>query len=138
VVVAEIFAGAIPDVNYLQAVSLLKTYDLSILTGYDILTGIVSPVVKPEATIKEFSLSQNYPNPFNPTTIISWQLAVGSFVTLKVYDVLGREVKILVNEFQETGTHSINFDATKLASGIYFYQLKAGNFVSTKKMILLK
>jgi hypothetical protein len=89
-------------------------------------------------TPAEYALLDNYPNPFNPSTVISWQLAVGNFVTLKVYDVLGREVKTLVNERQAAGTHSVSFDGTKFTSGVYFYRLRAGNFISTKKMILTK
>ncbi len=86
----------------------------------------------------KFLLEQNYPNPFNPSTQINYQLHVGSYVTLKIYDVLGREVETLVNERQNAGKYTINFNADKLTSGIYFYTLKAGSFVSTKKMLLLK
>lgn len=88
----------------------------------------------------EFRLEQNYPNPFNPSTEISWQLAVGSNVILKVYDVLGREVTTLIDEFQQAGTHTIKFNTQNynLPSGIYFYRLKAGNFFQSRKMILLK
>ncbi len=85
-----------------------------------------------------FELSQNYPNPFNPSTVISWRMTVGSNVTLKVYDVLGKEVATLVNNELEAGTHSVNFDASHLSSGIYFYTLKAGSFIQTNKMLLLK
>ena len=87
-----------------------------------------------------FSLQQNYPNPFNPSTIISWQLAVDSYVTLKIYDSLGREVATLVNEFQRAGVYNSQFSIrnTQLSSGVYFYQLQAGNFVETKKLVLLK
>jgi photosystem II stability/assembly factor-like uncharacterized protein len=86
----------------------------------------------------EFVLYQNYPNPLNPVTVINYQLADGSLVTLKVYDVMGREVKILVNKSQEAGNHSVSFDASNCTSGVYFYQLRAGSFTSTKKMIVLK
>ncbi len=86
----------------------------------------------------EYSLSQNYPNPFNPSTVISYQLSVNSYVTLKVYDVIGREVATLVNERQEAGTYQTTFNAKGLSSGLYFYQLKAGNFVEIKKMLLTK
>ncbi|MCK9211828.1 MAG: T9SS type A sorting domain-containing protein [Ignavibacteriaceae bacterium] len=86
----------------------------------------------------KFSLSRNYPNPFNPSTTISWQLAASSFVTLKVYDVLGKEVATLVNNELQAGTYSVNFDASNLSSGTYFYELRAGNFIQTKKMLLLK
>jgi hypothetical protein len=90
--------------------------------------------------LKKFSLEQNYPNPFNPSTKISWQLPVSSNVTLKVYDVLGREVVTLVDEYRNTGSYNVEFtiENLELSSGIYFYQLKAGEFVETKKMILLR
>jgi hypothetical protein len=90
---------------------------------------------------KEFALLQNYPNPFNPTTEISYQLSVNSTVTLKVYDMLGRELALLVNGRQESGSYTVPFDATKkpgLTSGVYFYRLEAGSFVSTKKLIVMK
>ena len=87
---------------------------------------------------KEFILYQNYPNPFNPTTTISYQIPKAGNVTIKIFDCLGREIKTLVDEFKQQGFYSINFDASHLASGIYFYQLKAGGFVSTKKMVVLR
>lgn len=86
----------------------------------------------------EFSLAQNYPNPFNPVTIISWQLAVGSEVSLEVYNVLGKKVAALVNEKEEPGTYTIEFSGVGLASGTYFYRLQAGGLVQTKKFILMK
>ena len=87
-----------------------------------------------------FSLEQNYPNPFNPETVIRYQLPEGGLVTLKVYDVLGREVAILINEFQQAGAYNSTFSISnsQLSSGVYFYRLTAGNKVETKKMILLK
>ncbi len=85
-----------------------------------------------------FSLSQNYPNPFNPSTVISYQLPLRSYVTLKIYDILGREVATLVNEVKNAGSYSITFNASNLATGIYFYRLQAGSFVQVRKMILLK
>jgi hypothetical protein len=81
---------------------------------------------------------QNYPNPFNPSTTISWQLPVDAFVSLKVYDVLGNEVASLVNEEKPAGIYEVEFDASTLSSGTYFYRLEAGSFVQTRKMILLK
>jgi len=87
---------------------------------------------------KEFALAQNYPNPFNPSTAISYQLSAASDVTLKVYDMLGNEAATLVNENKPAGNYEVKFDGSKLASGIYFYKLKAGNFVQTKKLILMK
>jgi N-acetylneuraminic acid mutarotase len=93
----------------------------------------------------EFALHQNYPNPFNPETIIKYQIPELSLVTLKVYDVLGNKVAILVNEEQVVGSYKVEFDATALPSGIYFYRLQvypanggAGNYVETKKMVLLR
>jgi hypothetical protein len=85
-----------------------------------------------------FSLLQNYPNPFNPSTLISYGLPKDGVVTLKIYEVLGKEVKTLADGFKTQGKYTVSFDASKLASGIYFYQLRAGNFISTKKMLLLK
>ena len=89
---------------------------------------------------REFALEQNYPNPFNPSTKISWQSPIGSWQTLKVYDVLGNEVATLVDEEKPAGTYNVEFtiDNLQLSSGVYFYQLKAGSFVETKKMILIK
>ncbi|MBE0551696.1 MAG: T9SS type A sorting domain-containing protein [Ignavibacterium sp.] len=89
-----------------------------------------------------FSLAQNYPNPFNPSTKISWQSPVGSWQTLKVYDILGNEVATLVNEYRNAGNYEIDFQSTvgnqQLANGVYIYQLRVGGFFETKKMILLK
>ena len=85
-----------------------------------------------------FTLNQNYPNPFNPSTKISWQVPVGSWQTLKVYDVLGNEVATLVNEYKPAGTYEVEWDASGLPSGVYFYQLKTEGFIETKKMLLLK
>ncbi|UCF64037.1 MAG: T9SS type A sorting domain-containing protein, partial [bacterium] len=87
---------------------------------------------------KQIRLFQNYPNPFNPTTVISWQLAVGSHVHLTIYNLQGRRVKTLLSAFQLAGFHSIDFDASDLASGIYFYRLEAGRDAKTKKMVVLK
>ena len=95
---------------------------------------------------KNFKLYQNYPNPFNPTTSINYQLTVNNLVTIKVYDILGKEVAILVNKEQSAGMHKIEFDATKynLSSGVYFYELSVGSLGKTKdnalhkKMVLLQ
>ena len=86
----------------------------------------------------EFSLSQNYPNPFNPSTILRWQQPEKGLVTIKIFDVLGGEVITLVNEELPAGRHEALFDASHFSSGIYFYQIKAGGFIQTKKMLLLK
>ena len=86
----------------------------------------------------DFSLAQNYPNPFNPATIISWEMPVSGFTTLKVYDVLGNEITTLVNEEKPAGRYEINFDANNLSSGVYYYRITTGNFTQTKKMILMR
>jgi len=86
----------------------------------------------------EFSMSQNYPNPFNPATVINYQLSTDSKVKLVVYDLLGREIRNLVNEEKTAGKYTVNFFAADLPSGVYFYKLTAGSFTSTKKMMLVK
>jgi hypothetical protein len=89
-------------------------------------------------TPAEYKLSQNYPNPFNPVTRINFQLPYDSHVTLKIYDVVGSEVATLVNEIKVAGNYNFDFNASSLASGVYYYKLQAGDFVQNKKMILLK
>jgi len=86
----------------------------------------------------EFNLSQNYPNPFNPTTEIKYSIAKNSQVTLKVYNLLGQEVALLVSQQQNSGNYTVSFNATKLASGVYMYRIQAGDFSLTKKMTVLK
>ena len=81
----------------------------------------------------EFVLYQNYPNPFNPTTTIVYSIPERDFVTLKVFDLLGREPQTLVREFVDAGTHSVNFDASNFANGLYFYKLQIGDLVQTRK-----
>ncbi len=87
---------------------------------------------------EEYSLAQNYPNPFNPSTKIKYGIPERTFVELKIYDILGREVGLLVKEEQDAGYYELNFNAVKLSSGIYLYRLQAGDYIKTKKMILLK
>lgn len=91
-----------------------------------------------ENVVKDYSLSQNYPNPFNPTTTINYQLPKAGRVSLKVYDVLGKEVATLVNDIKESGRYEVRFDASNLASGVYIYTIRANDYVSSKKMILIK
>jgi hypothetical protein len=86
----------------------------------------------------EYELSQNYPNPFNPTTTVQYALKERSSVELVLYDILGREVKVLVKEEQEAGYYKVQLNAGRLASGIYIYRLQAGEYVDIKKMVLLK
>jgi hypothetical protein len=94
----------------------------------------MNPLVVPD----KFHLYNNYPNPFNPTTKINYQLAEISFVALKIYDVLGNEIATLVNEENPAGIYEVEFNGNGMPSGIYFYQLRSGNFIETKKMVLLK
>jgi hypothetical protein len=88
--------------------------------------------------VNEFNLFQNYPNPFNPSTVISYQLPVASNVTLKVYDVLGREIATLVNEEKPAGSYEVDFNANGLSSGVYFYTLRLNDKSYSKSMILMK
>jgi hypothetical protein len=99
----------------------------------------ILPVEEEENLIvDEFKLSQNYPNPFNPSTVISYQIPHQEFVTIKVYDILGNEIAVLVNEDKPAGSYEVEFNSSSLPSGVYFYQLRADRFVETKKMIVLK
>ena len=91
-----------------------------------------------KAIPNEYELSQNYPNPFNPVTKINFAIQKQGLVTLKVYDMLGREVASLVNEFKQAGYYSMDFNASSLSSGIYFYRLQANDFTDIKKMVLVK
>jgi len=110
--------------------------------GVDNITASDTPVpVEPTDLYvpRTSQLQQNYPNPFNSSTKIAYSIPNSYFVILKIYDMLGKEVQTLVNEFQNVGTYSYNLDASKLSSGIYFYSLQVGNdFVETKKMLLMK
>ena len=91
-----------------------------------------------ENIINDFRLEQNYPNPFNPTTTIGYVLQEKSNAKLTLLNSLGEEIAVLINEEQDKGYHKVELDASKLTSGVYFYQLEAGAFVSTKKMLLLR
>ncbi len=103
--------------------------------AYDGLVGVNDEITNQPT---KFELSQNYPNPFNPTTIISYALPRAANVTLKVYNALGQQVAVLENSFKQAGVYKVNFDASKLSSGVYIYTLRAGEFVSSKKMALVR
>jgi len=101
-------------------------------------TTVVSVDDTKPSVVNSYRLEQNYPNPFNPTTNIGFSISDFGFVTLKVYDILGKEVATLVDEYKPAGEYEVEFNASTLPSGVYFYQLKAGSFVKTNKMILLR
>jgi hypothetical protein len=105
---------------------------------HPVLRGILVSVLDREELPISFALLQNYPNPFNPSTSINYQLPTQSHVTLKVFDLLGREVATLVNGVEEPGFKSVQWNATNFASGAYFYGLDAGSFTTVKKLLLLK
>jgi len=99
-------------------------------------TGVSTPTAN--HTPQKYSLLQNYPNPFNPSTQISYQVPNNSRVSLKVFDLLGREVAVLVNEVKPAGTYTATFNANDIPSGVYFYRLRSGSFTETKRLVLLK
>jgi hypothetical protein len=104
-------------------------------------SGIANPITDVEQLTgfpKVFALSQNYPNPFNPSTTLSFSLPSRSFVTLNIFDLLGREVATVVSEEFPAGTYSRQWNASNISSGIYFYRLKAGSFIEIKKLVLLR
>ena len=100
--------------------------------------GTLTGVNDKKDVVSKFGMAQNYPNPFNPSTTINYQLPKNGLVTIKVFDILGNEVKTLVNEYKAAGNYSINFDAAKLSGGVYFYRIISGNYTLSKKMVLLK
>ncbi|MBT8380685.1 MAG: T9SS type A sorting domain-containing protein [Ignavibacteria bacterium] len=127
------------DSNLLYAATKHKIYEISpdsvqIIKSLPIPNDVLNIYPLPI----DFELSQNYPNPFNPNTTIKYQVPELSFVTIKVYDILGTEVATLVNEQKPARSYEVEFDGSGFPSGIYFYQLQAGDFIETKKMVLLK
>jgi len=137
VVFSDTAKGSIPYATN-APMTLTPTYPLSSVNGFRFNPTVLTSVEPENGIPIEFSLLQNYPNPFNPTTVISYQIPVMSSVKLVVYDLLGREVVTLVNEKLAAGTHTVTWSATNVASGIYFYQLTAGNYTQTKKMMVLR
>jgi len=137
------------DLDYMRAAGLqaryyIKAYheDGSVISTTNTVTTSVASwkqsIEKVDSNPSSSLLLQNYPNPFNPTTKIKYSLSQSSPVTLKIYDSFGRDVMTLVNEVKTEGVHEREFDASNLASGIYFYQLKTNSVVDTRKMMLIK
>ena len=134
-------------VNGIGLYSVQNGYDFGV-TNYSLNGYVIDGIVYGDTTITdvddarqlptEFRLNQNFPNPFNPSTKISWQTPVTGWQTLNVFDVLGNEVATLVNEYKPAGSYEVDFNASGLSSGVYFYQLKVGDFINTKKMMLIK
>jgi uncharacterized pyridoxamine 5'-phosphate oxidase family protein len=112
-----------------------KKYDYQLLIGNEKYINNI----KKENVPTEYAMYQNYPNPFNPVTLIKYQIPDdNTFVELKVFNILGKEVKVLVNEVRDAGLHEVEFNASDMSSGVYFYTLKAGSYSATKKMIFMK
>ena len=101
-------------------------------------TAIVTEIQNETETPTEFKLSQNYPNPFNPSTNIDYSIPKSGFVSLKIYDMLAKEVAKIVNENKDAGNYTVTFNASKLSSGIYYYRIQSGNFTDIKSMVLIK
>jgi hypothetical protein len=120
--------------NVVAPLFVTETFDASITYEGNALSELTSS----SGAINTYTLEQNYPNPFNPSTTIKFSIPEMSKVSLNLYDLLGEKVMTLVNEEKNAGNYSVEFNASKLPSGIYFYQLKVGDFISTKKMILMK
>ena len=138
-----VIALSTPDIPNFTSIDMLKQFSLSVGVEKDktyrfTINASITDVDDNDLQPKEFGLMQNYPNPFNPETSIRYSVPRSQHVTLKVYDMLGKEVAVLVNGIKEPGTYSVNFSIANLASGIYIYRMQAGDFVQTKKMTILK
>ena len=131
--------GGFLNGKYLIGVNMLDNNNLNGDIYGIFLSPYVTGISKDDnSLIKTFALSQNYPNPFNPTTEISYSVSKESFVSIKVFDILGREVRTLVNEVKSSGSFTVKFDGSRLASGVYIYKMQAGSFISSKKLVLMK
>jgi endo-1,4-beta-xylanase len=128
------------DQNYSNSVSADTALGVAKVNLAAAINGLVTIAdvveIADEPSLKVFNLAQNYPNPFNPSTVVSYQLPVGSYVNVTVYDILGREVAVLVNEAKKPGSYSVSFDGSGLSSGVYVCRMSAGSYVKTMKMIL--
>ncbi|MBK7445795.1 MAG: T9SS type A sorting domain-containing protein [Ignavibacteria bacterium] len=126
--------------NTIQRTKLFAYQEYTEITDstYHIIDRITSVKLNESELPSSYSLSQNYPNPFNPSTIISYALTNDGYASIIVYNALGEEIITLVNEIKKAGYYSVKFEATGLAAGVYFYRIESANYVSVKKMILLK
>jgi hypothetical protein len=131
-----LFVNTTPSYNWLGYEKESSVYQT--LSWFGIPVTPVSVERENNAIPEKYSLSQNYPNPFNPSTTIKFSVPEQSNVVLKIYDVLGSEVANLVNETLDAGNYTVNFDASQFASGMYIYKITAGNFTTSKKMMLMK
>ena len=133
-------AAGLEVINYSAALHILSndtvTPQFTIPVG--LLVTDVTGIIPGDELPKEFALKQNYPNPFNPVTTISYELSQSGDVSLVIYNLIGQEIAILIREVQQAGNYTIRWDASNVASGIYFYRIQAGDFVRTRKMVLLK
>jgi photosystem II stability/assembly factor-like uncharacterized protein len=127
--------GSYNSISFCKSNIALAVGDAGVIAHFNTLT---SADVKVNSLHDNFQFEQNYPNPFNPTTFISFSIPHAAFITLIVYDILGNEVANLVNDYKDAGNYKLNFDASKLSSGIYIYRLQANNFTNSKRMMLLK
>jgi hypothetical protein len=129
----------IDQVGHIYTVTVQATDgQLSTTTTQYIAASDITDVQKLNDIPTVYSLSQNYPNPFNPTTFIQFGIPKEGFVKLSVFNVIGQEIKVLVNENMSAGNYKINFDASKLNSGMYLYRIETKNYTSVKKMLLVK
>ncbi|NCQ19461.1 MAG: T9SS type A sorting domain-containing protein, partial [Ignavibacteria bacterium] len=131
------------DIPDFQPVDMLKQFSLALQVEKDKtykfnINASITDVRDEGLLPKEFGLDQNYPNPFNPVTSIKYSVAFTQHVQLKIYDLLGNEIAVLVHETKSPGTYTVEFSSAKLASGTYYYRLQAGEFIQTRKMIVLK
>jgi subtilisin-like proprotein convertase family protein len=134
------FGAGLGDGYWKLVITDTATGDTGALTNWCLIVTYNCPVggIQTIEIPNFYSLSQNYPNPFNPSTSIKFSMPKGDNVKLVIFDILGREVKTLVNEFKNAGSYDVNFDASTLSSGVYFYRLEAGEFTDTKRMLLVK
>ena len=124
--------------NNLQSIAELKKSAKTVQYFYDNYIPEITNISYTPPLPEHYYLSQNYPNPFNPVTRIDYELPISGYTTLMVYDVLGRNIATLVNEFKEAGFYNLNFNSENLSSGVYFYTLNSKSFTRTNKMIVIK